>query len=715
MQDGGAASLRAVPCRAARDDPGQGAGRTTRFATGTMTGFLPSLRIRFLGLTLAVFLIAGAVTWLAFSHVTDGISRELGVDFAQRQVLYDKARIQMPLIRELALTDKLAHSAFIRDWLLDENDPVMRRQALTELEDFRTVFADHSYFLIADRSLHYYFNDSKNTYAGHQLRYTLDPALARDGWYFRTRHDNQPYELNVDRDIPLNVTKVWINMRVRGADDQLLGMVGTGLDLSDFIARVMRSDVPGVTSMLIGPDGSIEAHPDRNLITLDAAGQSAATRHTVYRLLGSDAERTALRDTLAGLKQAPDTVRTLFVNFEGRPRLLAVAYLPELDWYVISEMDLHVLIGTAPFRLILGVIGLALVVSLLLISVALDHLVLRRLSRLDAATRQIARGDYALRLPPSGDDELGRLSSQFEEMAGTVRDTLSHLEARVAERTAELNTANQVLAQQQEDILASLRYAQMMQSALLPIEAQLQEQLGETCVLWLPRDVVGGDFYFMFEAGAALYIGVADCTGHGVPGALMSSAAYAAVRQVLKQPSRAADIPLDVLLNEIDIHLRDSMRHDQAGVDQGMDLGLCRLTRGTALLEFAGCGIDAYIIEPSEQVSASATGLRMLASRKRGLGYRARGIAAGIPVHRVVLRDGLRVYLPSDGVFDQPGGAHGFGLGRAPFEQMLLKLVQEPLGRQAHLFETMLQEYRGDLAQRDDITLLGFAAQAFVQ
>jgi len=145
-----------------------------------MTAFLPSLRTRFLGLTLGVFLIAGVLTWVAFSYVTNGISRELGIDFAQRQVLYDKERIRMPLVRELALANTLGHSAFIRDWLSDENNPAKRQQALTELEDFRTVFSDHSYFLISDHSLHYYFNDRQNQYAGHELRYTLDPGLARD-------------------------------------------------------------------------------------------------------------------------------------------------------------------------------------------------------------------------------------------------------------------------------------------------------------------------------------------------------------------------------------------------------------------------------------------------------------------------------------------------------------------------------------------------------
>lgn len=678
-----------------------------------MTGFLPSLRTRFLGLTLGVFIIAGGLTWLAFAYVSNGISRELGVDFAQRQVLYDKARIQMPLTRELALTGKLAHSAFIRDWLTDENDPAKRRQALTELEDFRTVFADHSYFLVADQSLHYYFNDRQNRDA-ERPRYTLDPQLARDAWYFRTRGDAQPYELNVDRDIPLNVTKVWINMRVPGAAGQTLGMVGTGLDLSDFVNRVVRSDVPGVTSMLIGPDGAIEAHPDRRLMALALPGQPGSPRNTVFRLLGSDAERDALRARLVELKLAPDTVQTLFVSFEGQPRLLALAYLPELNWYVISEMDLHVLIGRAPFRIILAVIGLALVVSLLLISAALDRLVLRRLSRLEAATRQLARGDYALHLPPPGNDELGRLSSQFERMASTVRDTLYHLETRVAERTFELNSANLALAQQQEEILASLRYAQMMQSALLPSAARLAQRLGPTCVVWAPRDVVGGDFYFMFETPAALYLGVADCTGHGVPGALMSVAAYSAIRQVLMQPADMVPAALDVLLAQIDTQLRDSLQHDQAGMDYGMDLGLCRLVQASHTLEFAGCGIDAYIAQPQGLHYRTGEAVRCLASRKRGLGYRARGSAVAIPVHRLQLEAGMRIYLPSDGVFDQPGGPHGFGLGRQPFEQWLGQLAGVPMSEQAAFFESRFGDYRGTRAQRDDITLLGFSAQIFV-
>jgi len=672
-----------------------------------MTAFLPSLRTRFLGLTLGVFLTAGALTWVAFSYVTSGISRELGIDFAQRQVLYDKERIRMPLVRELALANTLGHSAFIRDWLSDENNPAKRQQALTELEDFRTVFSDHSYFLISDRSLHYYFNDRQNQYAGHELRYTLDPGLARDAWYFRTRRDNLPYELNVDRDIPLNVTKVWINMQVPGADGHMLGLVGTGLDLSEFVNGVVRSDTPGVTSMLIGQDGSIEAHPDRTLITMNSPGQPLELRKTVFSLLGSDAERETLRAKLTELKQAPDTVQTVFVSLDGQPRLLALAYLPELDWYVISEMDLHVLIGSAPFHVILTVIGLALVLSLLLISAALDRLVLRRISRLDVATRQLASGDYALHLPPPSNDELGRLSGQFEKMAATMRDMLSHLETRVAERTEALNSANLVLAQQQDEIHASLRYAKMIQSAMLPEADFLAQQLGQTCALWLPRDVVGGDFYFMFDAPSGLYLGLADCTGHGVPGALMSIAAYSAIRQVLMLAGSAQPPALDTLLEQIDTQLREGMRHDQAGLDYGMDLGLCRLTPSTRTLEFAGCGIDAYIVDGSLA--------RCLSSRKRGLGYRVRGATTQVQVYSVALGAGMRVYLPSDGVFDQPGGAHGFGFGREPFEKLLLQLADVPMQHHADILEKTLKDYRGASAQRDDITVLGFSAQAFDQ
>jgi len=689
------------------------------------TGFFraASLRSRFLGLTLCVFLVAGAITWVAFERITAGISSELGAYFAQRQVLYDRERILAPVQREIALTSTLAHSAFLSAWLTGESDPQARRLALTELEDLRTVFSDHSYFLIVNRSLHYYFNDRSNQYAGKELRYTLDPKLERDRWYFEMRDGGRPYELNVNSDATLDVTKVWINMRVQDRTGAMIGLVGTGIDLTDFVQRVVRSETRGVTNMLIGPDGSIQAHPNHSYITLDSSSKSPGARKTVFQLLGSAADRDALSSALMTLKKTPDGVQTLFVRFEGQPRLLAVAYLPDLDWYVVSEMDLRLLIGTAPFRIILGVIGLALILCLLLVSAALDRLVLRRISHLAVATRQVARGDYNLHLPAAQDDELGRLSTQFETMAGKVRDTLTHLEARVAERTAELNDANVVLAEQQDEIHASLRYAKMIQSALLPAPDRLQRALGETCAMWLPRDIVGGDFYFLFEDAKNRYVGVADCTGHGVPGAFMSMAAYSVIRQVLSHGANAPAAPLNVLIAEIDAQLRDSLRRDQAGLDYGMDLGLCRLTRAGSVthaasnaadaataaamwtLEFAGCGIDAYI--------ASDGAVSRLAGRKRGLGYRSRGPELPVPVQVRQLAAHETVYLPTDGVFDQPGGLYGYGFGRAQFEVALAEFSQLALSRQAEHFERTLREYRGSLAQRDDITLLGFHAPAF--
>jgi serine phosphatase RsbU (regulator of sigma subunit) len=231
--------------------------------------------------------------------------------------------------------------------------------------------------------------------------------------------------------------------------------------------------------------------------------------------------------------------------------------------------------------------------------------------------------------------------------------------------------------------------------------------------LWAPRDVVGGDFYFMFEVPGALYVGVADCTGHGVPGALMSVAAYSAIRQVLTQA--VEELPaLDALLGQIDNQLRDALRHGQIGLDYGMDLAVCRLAHGSGVLEFAGCGIDAYIIGLDSSEAGHGGPVRCLASRKRGLGYRARGTAAPIPVHRVALGDTVRVYLPSDGVFDQPGGEHGFGFGRAPFERVLVELETVAMDQQAGIFEQIFKNYRGASVQRDDITLLGFSARAGV-
>ncbi|MBF3202250.1 histidine kinase, partial [Pseudomonas aeruginosa] len=132
-------------------------------------------------------------------------------------------------------------------------------------------------------------------------------------------------------------------------------------------------------------------------------------------------------------------------------------------------------------------------------------------------------------LPLARQDEIGSLSKAFASMAEQVRRHTAELEDKVQERTQALEEANREMAAAQKKIGDSLDYASLIQRAILP-DRQLSATLGEHhFILWKPRDVVGGDFYVYREQADGYLIGVVDCAGHGVPGALMTMLARAAI------------------------------------------------------------------------------------------------------------------------------------------------------------------------------------------
>ncbi|MBF3347939.1 HAMP domain-containing protein, partial [Pseudomonas aeruginosa] len=146
----------------------------------------------------------------------------------------------------------------------------------------------------------------------------------------------------------------------------------------------------------------------------------------------------------------------------------------------------------------------------------------------------IAAGRYDTPLPLARQDEIGSLSKAFASLADQVRRHTAELEDKVQERTQALEEANREMAAAQKKIGDSLDYASLIQRAILP-DRQLSATLGEHhFILWKPRDVVGGDFYVYREQTDGYLIGVVDCAGHGVPGALMTMLARAAIDHAIE-------------------------------------------------------------------------------------------------------------------------------------------------------------------------------------
>jgi hypothetical protein len=219
----------------------------------------------------------GAVFFIAFDYVIRDVTNALGRSAAEKQVLNDRARSLVPIVKEITLAERLSNSPTILAWARDETDPKLKQQGLAVLESYRKAFRDGSYFFVVDKSGNYYFNDRANKYAGKQLRYTLKPDNPKDGWYYTTKAIDGRCTLNVDFDPELKVTKLWINCLLKDKSG-VAGIIGTGLDLSSFINGVVKTNEPGVANMYIDMDGAIQAHPNLDAIDFHTLTKKAGAK-----------------------------------------------------------------------------------------------------------------------------------------------------------------------------------------------------------------------------------------------------------------------------------------------------------------------------------------------------------------------------------------------------------------------------------------------------
>lgn len=398
-----------------------------------------NLRPRFILFTALLFLVFALPTWLAVRSLADGIVQQWAMRYAEKQVRYDKSRTLQPILREVALSRQLAQSQYIREWAHQPDNPELTRRAIAEMESFRLNFQDRSYFVALLKNGRYYHNNASNEFAGKQLRYVLDPGAAKDAWFYDLVRQGRSLHINVNPDENLGITKLWIDILIRDGD-QILGMAGTGLDLTTFIKNVVEENVPGVNSLFVDHAGAIQMHRNQRLIDFSSISKAGQTQNTLALLLDRPSDQAAVMAAMKSLESGADTVVTLPVEMKGKRYLAGMAYLPEIDWYEITLLDLEVLLPFSEFAGIVVVYLLTLAGVLLLFNLALQRYVLRPLNVLDAAMASVEAGQAA---PPPlgalGTGEIRGLMQRFNRMASAVTESRRDLESKVQERTLALD------------------------------------------------------------------------------------------------------------------------------------------------------------------------------------------------------------------------------------------------------------------------------------
>ena len=575
------------------------------------------LRSKSLLALLLACLIAVLPTALVGWQVLDGIHTHFSQAYARNTTLLNREKIFAPISREYALSRRFAHSEVVRQFLLDEQDPAKRSLFFRDAEGWREDFRDHSYFLASAPSGSYFFNSDKNY--SEQPREVLHENVATNAWFYNTMRDDAPLSnINVDTSAVLRTTKVWFNFVVLDGKRRI-GVAGTGLDLSAFLQDFVSNEERGVTAMIVNGEGSIQAHPDKNLIALNSGSGGGGSGHTLFGLLGTDAQREAVRQAMRVSQEQPGDVQLIPVTTAGKRELLALTYMPDLKWYVVNLVDLGTakVIDGSLLTPLVAALGVLLALMLGGFAYAVERLVLRPIGQLKRTAQAMAAGRYDVQLPPARGDEIGELSNAFGVMAEKVRNHTAELEDRVRQRTQALELANRDMAAAHKKISDSIDYASLIQRAILP-RRELVNALGERhAVLWRPRDVVGGDFYIYRAGEDCCLFGVVDCAGHGVPGALMTMLAHAAIDQAIVDVGMAD--PAGVLARADQIvraMLQDGVVDNQA-LATNMDVGLAFVDLAGREVVFAGAKVALY--------SSDGESVEQLAGARRAIGDKRLG------------------------------------------------------------------------------------------
>ncbi len=267
------------------------------------------------------------------------------------------------------------------------------------------------------------------------------------------------------------------------------------------------------------------------------------------------------------------------------------------------------------------------------------------------------------------------------------------LEAKVAERTAELVLKNQIIEEKNRDITASIRYAERIQRAMLPREDMFEE----TFVLFMPKDIVSGDFYWMYDNGDVRLIAAVDCTGHGVPGAFMSIIGHNSLNKVVREYGL---IRPSAILDQLNMEVSKSIIQSQEkGITDGMDLALIAYNRRKFTLEYAGAYNPLYLVRDGEVITFKGDrfpiGMISMEQKKNFTNV------------EVDIKPGDMIYMCSDGYADQFGSPEGKKFKVANIKRLLGEIYKLPVGEQKMRLEKEILEWKGDLPQIDDILFVG--------
>jgi len=256
--------------------------------------------------------------------------------------------------------------------------------------------------------------------------------------------------------------------------------------------------------------------------------------------------------------------------------------------------------------------------------------------------------------------------------------------------------SNRQLLQQNKDITDSIHYAQRIQQSILQTADVLDAYFSESFLLYKPKDIVSGDYYWFYEDEQFRYVAAVDCTGHGVPGAMMSMVANSIFKEVFinqqqKEPS--------LILKALDTELEKAInRNKDAAFSDGMDVALIRIEKQSNQLAFAGAFRSLLLLREGEVLE--------LKGSRYPIGFYS-GVEKQFDTHHFPLQKEDCLYLYTDGFIDQFGGEKDKKLNKLHFKELLKTVHDMTMEEQEAFLEYAFNNWKQDQEQTDDVLVIG--------
>jgi len=273
-----------------------------------------------------------------------------------------------------------------------------------------------------------------------------------------------------------------------------------------------------------------------------------------------------------------------------------------------------------------------------------------------------------------------------------------------------------IIEAKNNEIVDSINYAQRIQNTLLPADEFIASVLPKSFVFFKPKDIVSGDFYWVEKVNDYTFFAAVDCTGHGVPGALVSVVGYNGLNRVLKEHKIYEPA---AMLDKLNTIVEETFSKSSHTIKDGMDIALCRIDHKNNTLQFSGANNPMYIVRSAEKVNEAIIekSSRILKSEEHNYQlFEIKGDKQPIGKfefrlpfinQEIELEKGDSIYIFSDGYADQFGGVKGKKFMYGPFKRLLASMAEISMAQQLNQLRSVYEAWRGDMDQIDDICVIG--------